>query len=191
MIFKGFSFLILTLFYGIYFTKMAHQKKNGIKTSQIGTTKQKSVRVVEVLMAIATVLVVPTQIVSILFDIYMLDDVVRWVGLAVGFLGDVIFLLAVVAMKDSWRAGIPSEDKIEFVSGGIFSISRNPAFVGFDLMYVGICLTYCNVVTIICSLFAIIMLHFQILQEEKFLVKTFGDVYVNYKKRVFRYFGKR
>ena len=39
-------------------------------------------------------------------------------------------------MKNSWRAGIPSEDKIEFVSNGIYKISRNPAFVGFDLLYI-------------------------------------------------------
>lgn len=106
-------------------------------------------------------------------------------------MGDILFLTAIITMKNSWRAGIPSEDKTEFVSTGIFKISWNPAFLGFDLMYIGITLLYCNVLTITFSLFAIIMLHFQILQEEVFLEKTFGDKHINYKSKVFRYIGRR
>ena len=98
---------------------------------------------------------------------------------------------AVMTMKDSWRAGIPNEDKTTFISTGIYNISRNPAFLGFDLMYVGICLIYCNILTIVFTLFAIIMLHFQILQEEKFLEKAFGNEYIDYKKKVFRYLGRK
>ena len=40
-------------------------------------------------------------------------------------------------MKDSWQAGIPDKDKTELVTTGIYRFSRNPAFLGFDLMYVG------------------------------------------------------
>ena len=58
-------------------------------------------------------------------------------------------------------------------------------------MYIGVCLLYCNVLTIIFSLFAIIMLHFQIIQEEKYLEKTFGEKYITYKSKVFRYIGRR
>lgn len=102
-----------------------------------------------------------------------------------------MFLIAVITMKNSWRAGIPSEDKTELISNGIYKISRNPAFLGFDLMYIGIALLYCNALTIIFSLFAIIMLHFQILQEERYLEKTFGDKYTSYKSKVLRYIGRR
>lgn len=58
-------------------------------------------------------------------------------------------------------------------------------------MYIGICLLYCNFLTIPFSLLSIIMLHFQILQEEKYLEKTFGKEYVTYKNKVFRYIGRR
>ena len=60
-----------------------------------------------------------------------------------------------------------------------------------DLMYVGICLIYCNILTVVFTLFAIIMLHFQILQEEKFLEKAFENEYIDYKKKVFRYLGRK
>ncbi len=191
MIFKTFALLIIIVFYNIYFIKMFIQKNQGIKTRQIGNYKNSSIRTVEILMSIATFLIVPIQLVSIILDLTILNSGIRFIGFFIGALGDILFLISVITMKNSWRAGIPSEDKIELVSNGIYKISRNPAFLGFDLMYIGITLLYCNVLTIIFSLFAIIMLHFQILQEEKYLEKTFGDNYISYKSKVCRYIGKR
>ena len=109
----------------------------------------------------------------------------------IGMLGDAVFLLSVLCMKDSWRAGIPEKDKTEIVTNGIYKISRNPAFLGFDLMYLGIFLMYCNPLTGLFSLFAVIMLHLQILQEEKYLEATFGTTYLEYKKHVMRYLGAK
>ena len=191
MLFRVLSLAILIIFYGIYFTKMFVQKKQGIQTRQIGKCREKDIRTVEMLMSAATLLIVPIQIISIIFDLSVLVGGVRFVGASLGIIGDIFFLIAVVTMKDSWRAGIPSEDKTAIITDGIYKISRNPAFLGFDLMYIGICIIYCNILTIAFSLFAIIMLHFQILSEERYLEKTFGDEYINYKKRVFRYFGRK
>ena len=98
-------------------------------------------------------------------------------------LGDAIFLLSVLCMKDSWRAGIPDKDKTELVTTGIYRFSRNPAFLGFDLMYVGVLLLYGNLL--------IVMLHLQILQEERYLVNTFGAPYQEYCRHVFRYLGRK
>ena len=172
MIYKIFALLIMILFYSIYFGKMIIQKRQGIKTRQLGKGKNQHVRAVEILLSIATLVIVPIQLISIILDLTILNDNIRFIGFLVGILGDILFLISIITMKNSWRAGIPSEDNTEFVSNGIYKISRNPAFVGFDLMYIGICLLYCNVLTIIFSLFAIVMLHFQILQEEKYLEKT-------------------
>ena len=106
-------------------------------------------------------------------------------------LGDAAFLCAVLCMKDSWRAGIPDKDRAALVTTGIYRYSRNPAFLGFDLMYTGVLLMYCNPLTAAFSLFAVIMLHLQILQEEKYLTATFGAPYQAYCRRVFRYLGRR
>ncbi len=191
MIFKFFALLIMILFYSIYFGKMIIQKRQGIKTRQLGKGKNQNVRAIEILVSIATLAVVPIQLISIMFDLSILNSNIRFTGFIVGILGDILFLISVITMKNSWRAGIPSEDNIEFVSNGIYKISRNPAFVGFDLMYIGVCLLYCNFLTITFSLLAIIMLHFQILQEEKYLEKVFGEKYMTYKKKAFRYIGRR
>ena len=91
-------------------------------------------------------------------------------------LGNLIFLISVLCMKDSWRAGIPDSDKTALVTGGIYRFSRNPAFLGFYLQYIGVMLMYCNLLTAGFTVFAITMLHLQILQEERYLTATFGTL---------------
>lgn len=191
MIFKFLAVSVMLLFYGTYFIKMFIQKRKGITTRQLGKSKNKRIRVVEILLSFATFIIVPVQLVSIIFDLSILNDSLRYIGFCVGMFGNIIFLISVITMKDSWRAGIPSEDHTEFISNGIYKISRNPAFLGFDLMYIGVCLLYFNYLTIVFSLFAIIMLHFQILQEEMYLERTFKEEYISYKNKVFRYIGRR
>lgn len=97
----------------------------------------------------------------------------RFTGFCIGMLGDMIFLVSVLCMKDSWRAGIPDKDRTKLVTTGIYRYSRNPAFLGFDFMYVGLLLMYFNLSMLVVSAFAIIMLHLQILQEERYLTASY------------------
>ena len=190
VIFQILALFVLLVFYGIYFGKLMVQKKHGIRTHQIGTRKEKSIHTVELLMSIATLCIVPVQLLSIVWNLSWLPDNARFTGFLTGMLGDFIFLISVLTMKDSWRAGIPDKDKTEFVSNGIYAFSRNPAFLGFDFMYISLCLMICNLFTIVFTVFAIVMLHLQILQEETYLTNTFGETYLQYRKRVFRYLGR-
>lgn len=185
------ALVVLALFYGIYFGKMLAQKRRGIRTHQIGLRREKKLHLVETLMSVATFVIVPAQLASIAFGWSWMPAGARFTGFWIALLGDGIFLAAVLCMKDSWRAGIPEKDKTAIVTTGIYAFSRNPAFLGFDFMYIGVLLMYCNWLTIPLTLFAVVMLHFQILQEEPYLTATFGVEYLSYKKRVFRYLGRR
>lgn len=182
---------VLAVFYGSYFVKMLMQKRRGIQTHQIGRRKEKQLHTVETLMSIATVGIVAAQLMSILFGCNHMPTSARFTGFCLGLLGDLIFLLAVLQMKDSWRAGIPDQDKTKLVTTGIYRFSRNPAFLGFDFMYLGVILMYFNVLTVLFTIYAAVMLHLQILQEEKYLSTTFGEEYQAYQKQVFRYLGRR
>ena len=185
------ALLVLALFYGIYLTKQWRQKRRGIRTMQIGSRKDAQTRTVETLMSIATVGIIPAQLLSIGFGWSHLPAGARFTGFCVGLLGDGIFLISVLCMKDSWRAGIPDQDKTELVTDGIYAFSRNPAFLGFDLQYIGVLLMFCNLLTGMFTVFAIVMLHLQILQEERHLTAAFGAEYLNYRRRVLRYLGRR
>jgi protein-S-isoprenylcysteine O-methyltransferase Ste14 len=94
-------------------------------------------------------------------------------------------------MKDSWRAGIPDNDKTTMVTNGIYSISRNPAFVGFYLTYVGILITFFNWILLLFTMFSIMLLHLQVLKEEEYLPMVFGNDYMIYRKQVGRYIGRK
>ena len=185
------ALIVLAVFYGIYFGKMLVQKRHGICTHQIGRRKEQELHTVETLMSIATLGAPIAQLLSIAFGWSHLPAGARFTGFCVGILGDAIFLLSVLCMKDSWRAGIPDKDKTELITTGIYCFSRNPAFLGFDLMYVGVLLLYGNLLTLSFSVFAIVMLHLQILQEERYLVNTFGAPYQEYCRHVSRYWGRK
>lgn len=183
--------LIMVIFYGVYFTKMFAQKRRGIRTTQLRRGKEKSVRQIEYIMSAATGLIVPVELVSIAFGWNNMLSPVRIAGIVIGLSGDMIFLAAVLTMRDSWRAGIPETDKTELVIEGIYRYSRNPAFLGFDLMYMGILLIYFNWVLFLFTVWVVVMLHLQILQEEKYLTTVFGETYCAYKKCTGRYLGRK
>ena len=185
------ALFILVMFYSIYLAKAWLQKYRGIQTHQIGKGKERRVQMVETVMGIVTVSIIPVQFLSIIFGWNHLPANVRFTGFCVGIIGDLIFLVSVLCMKDSWRAGIPDSDKTKLVTDGIYRYSRNPAFLGFDLQYIGILLIYFNFLTLIFTMFAVIMLHLQILQEEEYLIITFGEEYRAYRRQVFRYLGRR
>lgn len=185
------ALFVLAVFYGFYLVKQWRQKRRGIQTMQIGRGKDTQTHTVETLMGIATVGIIPAQLLSITFGWSHLPANARFTGFCVGMVGDLIFLISVLCMKDSWRAGIPDRDRTELVTDGIYAFSRNPAFLGFDLQYIGMLLMFCNMLTGMFTVFAIVMLHLQILQEERYLTATFGAEYLKYRHQVLRYLGRR
>ena len=185
------ALFVLAVFYGIYLVKQWRQKRRGIQTMQIGHGKDPQTHTVETLMGIATVGIIPAQLLSIAFGWSHLPANARFTGFCIGMVGDLIFLISVLCMKDNWRAGIPDRDRTELVTDGIYAFSRNPAFLGFDLQYIGVLLMFCNLLTALFTVFAVSMLHLQILQEERYLTATFGAEYLKYRHQVLRYLGRR
>lgn len=181
---------LIAIFYIAYFTKMILQHRKGVRTDQIGKgSKPRKVIIIEIFMKIATYTVVLAETVSIVGNFRMWDSPFCWIGIGAAAAGVLVFIMAMRTMRDSWRAGIPGKDKTELVTSGIYRISRNPAFLGFDLMYIGLLISFFNPVHLFFAVYAVVMLHLQILQEEKFLTASFGVQYTEYKKSTGRYFG--
>jgi len=148
--------------------------------------------VIELTMKAATLSVPVLELISICMDTRGLPEWARYIGIVLAISGDMVFVISVWTMKDSWRAGVSKTDQTELVTDGIYQISRNPAFLGFDLVYVGILLIFFNLLLFAVSVFAMFMFHLQIVKvEEVFLSTVFGSDYENYKKKVNRYFGRK
>lgn len=191
MIYQITAILILLSFYTFYFAKIVIQKKQAIKTNQMGVgNKPRKVILVERIMSAATVLTCVADVLSIFALRSFLAAELRILGVVIGIVAVIIFASATITMKNSWRVGIP-EEKTSLITNGIYNWSRNPAFVGFDLLYASICLMFFNIPLLLVSFWAAVMLHLQILQEEEHMLKIFGKEYEQYKKHTLRYFGRR
>ena len=189
---KIFGLWILAVFYGVYFGKSLIQKRKGIQTDQMAKGKEKGRRLsIERLLKIATYMVVPAEVISIITAEQTPVTALTALGVMLALAGDIFFIVSVVTMRDNWRAGIAEHDKTEMVTKGIYAISRNPAFLGFDCVYIGFLLMFFNWPLLVLSVFAIVMLHLQILQEEKYLEEMFGAEYTQYKAKTYRYLGRR
>lgn len=188
-IIQSIGFIILGIFYLAYFAKMLGQRKKGIQTNQLGVgDKDKRTMYTESILRIITTLIVIVMMVSIYLNTSFIHNMgVRYLGILLIGIGTVVFITAMFTMRDSWRAGIPQGEKLQIVTKGIYRVSRNPAFLGFDLTYIGASLAFGNVVLLLFSMVAITMMHLQIIEEERYMETTFGGEYLAYKNRVGRY----
>ena len=135
------------------------------------------------------------QFASVIFEKYIWSlpvfPTMQEDGIILMALGVAIFITAMMTMKTNWRAGYKKGQNTNLVTHGIYKYSRNPAFVGFDLLYIGCALAFPNPLNIASALISIVMFHIQIMGEEKFLSETFGQEYLKYKSKTMRYLGRR
>jgi protein-S-isoprenylcysteine O-methyltransferase Ste14 len=126
---------------------------------------------------------VPTRLGVVLFDV----AIVKIAGGVLMLAGLVIYGLALLALRESWRLGIDRKTPGPLVTDGIFAWSRNPIYVGLDLMIVGTFLIQGRLIFLVLATAFVAMLHLVIRREERFLSETYGDAYRNYCARVGRY----
>ena len=187
-VFQTISFALVAAFYGVYLAKQFSQRRQGIRTNQMGRGKKEPrTLTVERMLSVFSVLIVVVEVWSVVLGYSFLPRWCGWIGLALTAIGVVFFTAAVLQMRDSWRAGISPDEKTGLVTSGIYSISRNPAFVGFDLTYIGLLLCYANWLHLIAVVCTVTIFHLQILQEERFLLSRNDIDYKPYFNRVRRY----
>ena len=74
------ALFVWAVFYGIYLIKQWRQKRRSIQTMQIGRGKEAQAHTVETLMGIATVGIIPAQLLSITFGWSHLPANARFTG---------------------------------------------------------------------------------------------------------------
>jgi protein-S-isoprenylcysteine O-methyltransferase Ste14 len=95
-------------------------------------------------------------------------------------------IASLLKLGRSTRFGIPTtETKLK--TNGIYSLSRNPIYFGFNLITISSIIYIPNPIILALGIYSIVIYHFIIIGEEKFLEKAFGEDYLNYKKKVRRY----
>lgn len=117
---------------------------------------------------------------------YMQHDVFRITGFVLIHVSLAWICVAQFQMGNSWRIGIDEQNKSPLVTDGIFSISRNPVFMGMIVSMLGILLMLPNILTFFLAFTSYIILQIQIRLEEAFLEKLHGADYQWYRARTRR-----
>lgn len=147
-------------------------------------------RIIPVYVMEALVLI-PQIISSLYFPILKtsFDSYITFIGLILYFAGGLFATWAKLTMRKNW--GLPAQHDIKrqdkLVTSGPFAISRNPIYLGLLLGSLGFSLSLHSIMV---SLLIILIIYFyQVsLKEEELLEKYFGRQYLEYKKKVPRFF---
>ncbi|GAH38370.1 unnamed protein product, partial [marine sediment metagenome] len=143
-----------------------YDNKGWTRTQYIFTKLAKLCALIHLILVIFT----PLNIGSIEFII----------GISIFLIGTIGFVIAVINFKKA-----PLDKPI---TSGLYKISRNPQIMTLLLVSFGTSLMIGSWIAIIIIIVSAIFLHFRILGEEKRLTQQYGDAFLEYKKKVPRYF---
>jgi protein-S-isoprenylcysteine O-methyltransferase Ste14 len=197
--FDYFTIIFVVLFYAVFLLRFIQLLTKGINPLALGIGKSVSRALLELAFGVG-LLVWTFEILRNAFhlSVYILPDIIteslfsstpiRSLGVLLTCAGFVIFLLALRAFGNSWRVGIDTNKPGTLITGGIFSLTRNPVFLFVNLYFIGTWLIYSSPFFLIAALVTVIGIHIQIREEEKFLLAHYGSEYETYMRSARRYF---
>jgi protein-S-isoprenylcysteine O-methyltransferase Ste14 len=125
----------------------------------------------------------PTVSRQVFFD----SEIISWVGVLLCLAGLSLFLLSLISFGRSFRVGIDTEQPDKLVTTGVFAFSRNPIYLAFALVLLGQFLVVPNWVLLAYLVAGFWLFHRQVLREEEYLRRHYGEEFDSYCKRVGRY----
>lgn len=115
-------------------------------------------------------------------------QITKMAGIIFLFISLFFLVISLLKFFQSKNTLMPIKSASSLQTNGIYSISRNPMYVGLAIVYLGITCLIGNWWNII--LFPLLLLVIQeyiIKREEKYLERAFGGKYLDYKNRVRRW----
>ncbi len=109
------------------------------------------------------------------------------VGFSLVALATLLMVVAQLDLGASWRIGIEEEARPGLVTHGFYRVCRNPIFLFVTIALFGIVLllpTWLSLGLLVASFLAI---RKEVREEERWLVRAYGDSYVDYGARVGRF----
>jgi protein-S-isoprenylcysteine O-methyltransferase Ste14 len=118
---------------------------------------------------------------------YLENNAVSILGFVVIHLALLWIIIAQIHMGVSWRIGIDETNKTDLITNGLFSISRNPIFLGILVSILGLFLALPNALSFALLLAIYIVIQVQVRLEEEFLKRTNESGYSQYCSNVRRW----
>lgn len=116
---------------------------------------------------------------------------IQVIALGILVTGTVLLFVTTIQLKKELILGLGTTSDQSLQTGGIFSFSRHPYYMGYILVLLASCLLTPHILNIISFLGAWILHHFIMIGEERFLASQYGEAYTRYAQRVNRYMTLR
>jgi protein-S-isoprenylcysteine O-methyltransferase Ste14 len=115
-------------------------------------------------------------------------DGVHAIGIILAAAGGLAVFGAQLGMGESWRIGVSEEERTELVTGGWFSLCRNPIYSAMIVGWMGFALMVPTWLGLAAIAVVAAGLELQVRAvEEPYLLRTHGDAYRVYASRVGRF----
>lgn len=110
-------------------------------------------------------------------------------GLVLALVGALLTFLAQSGMGTSWRIGVRESDRSDLVTTGLFALVRNPIFTGMLTFAAAVVALWPNALSVAAALSLLVAVELQVrFVEEPFLRSQHGPRYVDWARRVGRFF---
>ena len=163
----------------------------GLRVStQLSSTVQKFATYLQIFVLLAVLVIVVLDSFGTLKHHFLITGVDGTiVGITLCAVGAALTMVSQYQMGKSWRIGVDESEETELVIRGMFTVCRNPIYLGMLVVGLGFMLLVPNFFMVVCFVLAFIGIDLQVRKiEEPYLSRVFGDEYVEYCKRTNRYF---
>jgi len=127
---------------------------------------------------------------SMLFGFNMLDNkelfLNNYIAEILLLIGLIFTVISLINLGKSTRLGLPSDDT-QLKTNGLYKFSRNPMYVGFDLITIAAIIYTLHWIIIVLGVYSLITYHLIIKGEENYMITRFSDEYKKYQLKVRRY----
>lgn len=102
-------------------------------------------------------------------------------------LGTILYVISFVLFVWSFFSYTRAEKNM-LITKGIYRFSRNPMYAAYTLGMLGVCVASASIWLLLTLIPFVYVMHGVILGEERYCKKIYGDDFLEYKRRVPRYF---
>lgn len=185
---KYFAALTLVLMLGIVLTRVLLMRSKGIQAMKFGQMDKTDFLIPPFAffyfyLVFAAAFNWPTVSRQEFFH----SEVIAWVGVFFGLAGLSLLVWSLISFGQSFRVGIDADHPDKLITTGVFAFSRNPIYVAFAFILLGQFLIFPNFILLVYLGAAVWLFHRQVLREEDYLKKHYGQEYSEYCNRVRRY----
>ncbi len=185
---RYFAALTIVLMLGMVLTRVLMMRRRGTEALFFGKIDKKDFLIPPfALFYFYLVFAAAFKFPTVSSQQFFQSEIVSWVGVLFCTAGLLQILWSLVSFGQSFRVGIDTEHPDKLITSGVFAFSRNPIYVAFAFILLGQFLIFSNWILLVSMGAGVWLFHRQVLLEEEYLKKHYGQEYLDYCSQVRRY----